>query len=163
MGSAVIEFKQGDILESNAEALVNTVNCVGVMGRGLALQFKEAFPDNFKAYAVACKREELQPGEMFFFERHQLRNPKFIINFPTKRHWREQSRMGDIEAGLQSLVKEIRSRQIRSIAIPPLGSGLGGLDWRQVRPRIEEALAPLQDVSVVIFEPLHAVRVPSKP
>ena len=96
MGSAVIEFKQGDILESNAEALVNTVNCVGIMGRGIALQFKEAFPDNFKAYVVACKREEMQPGKMFVFERHQLRNPKFIINFPTKRHWRGQSRIGDI-------------------------------------------------------------------
>ena len=90
----MIEFKQGDILEANAEALVNTVNCVGVMGRGIALQFKEAFPDNFKAYAVACKRDEreLQPGKMFVFERHQLRGPKFIINFPTKRHWRGQSR-----------------------------------------------------------------------
>ncbi len=162
MASAVIEFKQGDILESNAEALVNTVNCVGIMGRGIALQFKEAFPDNFKAYVFACKREELQPGKMFVFERHQLRNPKFIINFPTKRHWRGQSRMGDIEAGLQSLVKEIRERQIKSIAIPPLGSGLGGLDWRQVRPRIEKALAPLEDLSVVIFEPLQAAREPSK-
>jgi O-acetyl-ADP-ribose deacetylase (regulator of RNase III) len=151
----VIEFKQGDILEANVEALVNTVNCVGVMGRGIALQFKEAFPDNFKAYAAACKRDELQPGKMFVFERHQLRNPKFIINFPTKRHWRGQSRIGDIEAGLQSLVCEIRERGIKSIAIPPLGSGLGGLDWGEVRPRIEKALAPLHDVSVAVFEPLE--------
>lgn len=154
----MIEFRQGDIFEANAEALVNTVNCVGVMGRGIALQFKEAFPDNFKAYAAACKRQELQPGKMFVFERHQLRNPKFIINFPTKRHWRGQSRIGDIEAGLQSLVKEIRERQIKSIAIPPLGSGLGGLDWGQVRPRIEKALAALEDVSVIVFEPLQAAR-----
>jgi len=151
----VIEFRQGDILEAKTDALVNTVNCVGVMGRGIALQFKDAFPDNFKAYAVACKRQEVQPGKMFVFERHQLGNPKFIINFPTKRHWRGQSRLGDIEAGLQSLVKEIRERGIRSIAIPPLGSGLGGLDWGQVRPRIEKALAPLEDVSVVVFEPLR--------
>jgi O-acetyl-ADP-ribose deacetylase (regulator of RNase III) len=154
----VIEFKQGDILEANAEALVNTVNCVGIMGRGIALQFKEAFPDNFKAYAAACKREELQPGKMFVFERHQLRNPKYIINFPTKRHWRGQSRLGDIEAGLKSLVNEIRERKIRSIAIPPLGSGLGGLDWGQVRPRIENALAPLEDLSVVVFEPLQGAQ-----
>jgi O-acetyl-ADP-ribose deacetylase (regulator of RNase III) len=149
----VIEFKKGDILEADAEALVNTVNCVGVMGRGVALQFKKAFPDNFKAYASACKRQELQPGKMFVFERHELRNPKFIINFPTKRHWRGQSRIGDIEAGLMSLVKEIRERRIGSIAIPPLGSGLGGLDWGQVRPRIEKALAPLQNLSVIVFEP----------
>ena len=154
----MIEFKQGDILQANAEALVNTVNCVGVMGRGIALQFKDAFPDNFKAYAIACKRQELQPGKMFVFERRQLRNPKFIINFPTKRHWRGQSRLGDIEAGLQSLVMEIRERGIKSIAIPPLGSGLGGLDWGQVRPRIEKALAPLEDVSVIIFEPLQEAR-----
>ena len=154
----MIEFKQGDILEANVEALVNTVNCVGVMGRGIALQFKEAFPDNFKAYAAACKRDELQPGKMFVFARHQLRNPKFIVNFPTKRHWRGQSRIGDIEAGLQSLLCEIRERGIKSIAIPPLGSGLGGLDWGQVRPRIVNALTPLEDVSVVIFEPLQAAR-----
>ncbi|HEX3684894.1 MAG TPA: macro domain-containing protein [Bryobacteraceae bacterium] len=154
----MIEFKQGDILEANAEALVNTVNCVGVMGRGIALQFKEAFPENFKAYAVACKRHELEPGKMFVFEWNQLRNPKFIINFPTKRHWRGQSRIGDIELGLESLVKEIRERRIGSIAIPPLGSGLGGLDWSEVRPRIEKALTPLKDVSITVFEPLPDVR-----
>lgn len=96
------------------------------MGCGVALQFKEAFPDNFKAYAAACNRQELQPGKMFVFQRRQLRNPKFIINFPTKRHWRGQSRIGDIEAGLQSLVKEIRERHIGSIAMPPLGSGPRG-------------------------------------
>ena len=154
----MIEFKQGNIFEANVEALVNTVNCVGVMGRGIALQFKEAFPDNFKAYASACKRQELQPGKMFVFEKHQLRNPKFIINFPTKRHWRGQSRLGDIETGLHALVNEIRERGIRSIAIPPLGSGLGGLVWGQVRPLIEKALAPLEDVSVVVYEPLHGMK-----
>lgn len=154
----MIEFKQGDILEANAEALVNTVNCVGIMGRGIALQFKEAFPENFKAYAVACKRLELEPGKMFVFERSELQNPKFIINFPTKRHWRGHSRMGDIEVGLQSLANEIRERGIRSIAIPPLGSGLGGLDWQEVRLRIEKALAPLKDVSITVFEPLEGVR-----
>ena len=155
---AVIEFKKGDILEANAEALVNTVNCVGVMGRGIALQFKEAFPENFKAYALACKRRELEPGKMFVYRRNQLQNPKFIINFPTKRHWRGDSRIGDIELGLQSLVKEIRERKIGSIAIPPLGSGLGGLDWHEVRPRIEKALAPLESVSITVFEPVGEVR-----
>lgn len=125
----MIEYTQGDILKCEAEALVNTVNCVGVMGRGIALQFKRMFPENFKAYAAACKRREVRPGRMFVFETGQLTPPRYIINFPTKRHWRGKSRMDDIESGLVALVAVIRARGIRSIAIPPLGSGLGGLDW----------------------------------
>jgi len=152
----MIEFKTGDIFAEDSEALVNTVNCVGVMGRGIALQFKNAFPENFKAYAGACKRGEVQPGYMFVFETRQLTNPRFIINFPTKRHWRGKSRIEDIEAGLRALVEEIRTRNIRTIAIPPLGSGLGGLEWSQVRPRIQEALRGLSDIEVVIFEPKGA-------
>jgi len=136
----MIEYKSGDLLKQNAEALVNTVNCVGVMGRGIALQFKKAFPDNFKAYATACKNGEVKPGRVFVFPTRQLTNPKFILNFPTKRHWRGKSRLGDIEIGLDDLVKVIRQNNIHSIAIPPLGSGLGGLDWDQVRSRIERAL-----------------------
>lgn len=149
----MIEYTQGDILKCQAEALVNTVNCVGVMGRGIALQFKNQFPANFKAYAAACKRQEIQPGRMFVFDTGQLTPPRYIINFPTKRHWRGKSRMEDIEAGLKALVTTIRERGIRSIAIPPLGSGLGGLDWAQVRPRIEAALRALEDVRVMVFEP----------
>ncbi len=149
----MIKFKRGDILRDDAEALVNTVNCVGVMGRGIALQFKKAFPANFKAYAAACKRGEVRPGRMFVYETGQITNPRYIINFPTKRHWRGKSRIEDIEVGLQALVEEIRSRGIRSIAIPPLGAGLGGLDWAEVRPRIERAMAPLTDVDIVVFEP----------
>jgi O-acetyl-ADP-ribose deacetylase (regulator of RNase III) len=122
----MIEFKTGDILQTDAEALVNTVNCVGIMGRGIALQFKQAFPDNFKAYEAACARKEAQPGRMLVFETGFLANPKYIVNFPTKRHWRGKSRIEDIEAGLKALVDEIRKRGIRSIAVPPLGSGLGG-------------------------------------
>lgn len=152
----MIEFTSGDILKCEADALVNTVNCVGVMGRGIALQFKNAFPENFKAYEAACKREAVQPGRMFVFETGQLTPPRFIINFPTKRHWRGKSRIEDIEAGLIDLVRVIREKDIRSIAIPPLGSGLGGLDWNEVRPRIERALAPLQDVQVIVFEPSGA-------
>src|SRR5213594_4867327 len=125
----MIEYKTGDILAEHAEALVNTVNCVGFMGRGIALQFKKAWPENFKAYAAACRRHEVQPGRMFVFETGLLTNPRFIINFPTKRHWRGKSRIEDIESGLGALVKEIRSRGIRSVALPPLGSGLGGLNW----------------------------------
>lgn len=152
----MIEFTSGDILKCEADALVNTVNCVGVMGRGIALQFKNAFPENFKAYEVACKRQAVQPGSMFVFETGQLTPPRFIINFPTKRHWRGKSRIEDIEAGLVDLARVIREKGIRSIAIPPLGSGLGGLDWEQVRPRIEQALSAMPDVHVLVFEPAGA-------
>ena len=152
----MIEFTTGDILRADAEALVNTVNCVGIMGRGVALQFKNAFPANFKAYEAACAREEVQPGRMFVFETRELTGPKFIINFPTKRHWRGKSRMEDIDSGLKALVAEIRNRRIRSIAIPPLGSGLGGLNWAEVRPRIEAALRGFDDLHVIVFEPNSA-------
>ena len=150
---AMIEYRTGDILLTDAEALVNTVNCVGIMGRGIALQFKDAYPENFKAYEAACERGEVQPGRMFVFETRHITNPKYIVNFPTKRHWRGKSRMEDIEAGLKALADEIRKRRIRSIALPPLGSGLGALDWRDVRPRIEAALRGLEDVQVIVFEP----------
>jgi len=152
----MIELTSGDILECEADALVNTVNCVGVMGRGIALQFKNAYPDNFKAYSAACRREVVRPGRMFVHETGQLTPPRFIINFPTKRHWRGKSRLEDIDSGLIDLVEVIRGNDIRSIAIPPLGSGLGGLDWGEVRPRIEHALGELVDVRVLIFEPSGA-------
>jgi O-acetyl-ADP-ribose deacetylase (regulator of RNase III) len=152
----MIQFRTGDILAEDAEALVNTVNCVGFMGRGIALQFKRAYPENFKAYAAACRRRDVAPGRMFVFETGQLTHPRFILNFPTKRHWRGKSRIEDIEAGLKALVAEVRNRRIRSIAIPPLGAGLGGLDWSEVRPRIELALRDLPDVRVVVFEPQPA-------
>lgn len=148
----MIEYRTGDILAEEADALVNTVNCVGVMGRGIALQFKRAFPENFEAYAARCRRKEMQPGRVFVFETGML-SPRYIVNFPTKRHWRGKSRMEDIEAGLRSLAEEIRSRGIRSIAIPPLGSGLGGLSWPEVRVRLEAALGVFDDVGIVIFEP----------
>ncbi len=152
----MIEYRSGDILKSGAEALVNTVNCVGVMGRGIALQFKNAFPDNFAAYASACKRGEVQPGRMFVFDTGRLIPPRYIINFPTKRHWRGKSRIEDIEMGLHHLVKVISAKGIRSIAIPPLGSGLGGLDWREVRQKIEAALSSLVDVRMILYEPTGA-------
>ncbi|ACI97922.1 conserved hypothetical protein [Rhodospirillum centenum SW] len=152
----MIRYTTGDILRADAEAIVNTVNCVGIMGRGIALQFKNAFPANFKAYEAACKRDEVQPGKMFVFDTGTFTNPKYIINFPTKRHWRGKSRMDDIDSGLVALAEEVRQRSIRSIAIPPLGSGLGGLNWEDVRPRIEAALRDLPDLDVIVFEPNNA-------
>lgn len=152
----MIEMTGGDILKDDSDAIVNTVNCVGIMGRGIALQFKNAWPENFKAYEAACLREEVQPGRMFIFETGHLTRPRYIINFPTKRHWRGKSRIQDIDSGLKALVAEIRQRGITSVAIPPLGSGLGGLDWDDVRPRIEAALAAVPDVHVRIFEPKGA-------
>ncbi len=148
----VVRFAQGDILKADADALVNTVNCVGVMGRGVALQFKQAYPENFRAYAAACKRGDVQPGRMFVFETGAL-TPRLIVNFPAKRHWRVRSRIEDIQSGLDALVEEIRVRAVKSVAIPPLGTGLGGLDWREVRPLIEESLARLPNVDAIVLEP----------
>jgi len=149
----MIELTRGDILRAEAEALVNTVNCVGVMGRGIALQFKRAFPANFAAYAAACKRDEVQPGRMLVIATERLTNPRFIVNFPTKRHWKGKSRIEDIDAGLDALIAEVKRLGIRSIAVPPLGCGLGGLDWADVLPRIERAFAALPDVRVLVYEP----------
>lgn len=152
----MIRYVQGDILDADAEALVNTVNSVGVMGRGIALQFKRAYPANFKAYAAACKRGEVQPGRMFVFDTGELTNPRYIVNFPTKVHWRGKSRIEHIESGLEALIEEIKTREIKSIAIPPLGSGLGGLNWTAVRPLIERAMAEVPGVDVAVYEPVGA-------
>jgi O-acetyl-ADP-ribose deacetylase (regulator of RNase III) len=135
---------------------VNTVNCVGVRSRGFALQFRKAFPENFKVYETACRREEVRPGKMLVFETRRLTGPRFIINFPTKRHWKGKSRLEDIAAGLPALVEEIRNRNNRSVAVPPLGCGLGGLNWNKVRPKIIQALKVLPDVRVLLFEPVGA-------
>ncbi len=149
----MIEYKTGDILAEQAEALVNTVNCVGVMGRGIALQFKRAFPDNFIAYAALCKKEGMSPGRMFVFKTNRTDLPHYIINFPTKRHWKGKSRIEDIETGLEALIGEIQKYNIHSIAIPALGCGLGGLSWEEVRSRMEGSLGLLEDVTVTIFQP----------
>ena len=152
----MIEITTGDILQAEAEALVNTVNCVGVMGRGIALQFKKAFPQNFDTYKAACDRKTLQPGRMLVVDLNQLQWPRYVINFPTKRHWKGKSRLEDIQDGLAALVDEVRTRNIQSIAIPPLGCGLGGLNWDVVRPMIEQAFEELQNVRVVLYEPAGA-------
>jgi O-acetyl-ADP-ribose deacetylase (regulator of RNase III) len=149
----MIHLTRGDILKQEADALVNTVNCMGVMGRGIALQFRRAFEENYKAYREAARSGEVRPGRMFVFERAALEPPRWIINFPTKRHWKGKSRLEDIEAGLVDLIDIVREKGIRSIAIPPLGCGLGGLDWAEVLPLIERALNKVPDVVAHLFEP----------
>lgn len=149
----MIRYKQGNLLEADVEALVNTVNTVGVMGKGIALMFKEAFPDNYERYREACKHDEVQVGQMFVSPGPGISGPKWIINFPTKKHWRNKSQMEWLVAGLQDLRRVIEGKGIRSIAIPPLGCGNGGLDWREVRPAIEAALEGLEGVEAHVYEP----------
>ncbi len=149
----MVIYTAGDVLDADAEALVNTVNCVGVMGKGLALQFREAYPGNYAAYRDACRRGEVVPGRLFVWATVKAGNPRCIVNFPTKRHWRGRSRMEDIEAGLHALVEFVREQGVRSIALPPLGCGLGGLDWAQVRPRIEAAFVELPEARVLVYAP----------
>lgn len=148
----MIEPGQGNLLEAEVDALVNTVNTEGVMGKGLALQFKRAFPESYKAYEKACKAGEVRIGKMLVFDRGLI-HPRWIINFPTKKHWRPPSRLSYIDDGLVDLVRVVRSHQIRSIAIPPLACGNGGLKWSDVRPRIVRAFESLPDVRVLLFAP----------
>ena len=152
----MIRHATGNLLQTDAEALVNTVNCDGFMGKGIALQFKQAWPENFDAYAKACRAKEVRPGHMLVWESGRMVNPRYIINFPTKRHWREKSRLEDIRDGLRALVVDVQRLGIKSIAVPPLGCGNGGLDWSEVRPLIESAFEELRDVNVQMFSPLGA-------
>lgn len=153
----MIRYKKGNIIKADAEALVNTVNCVGIMGKGIALQFKKAFPEAyFHHYQRACRNQELKPGKVLVWETGLLLHPKYIINFPTKKHWKEKSKYEYIEIGLQSLIAEIKRLGIRSIAIPPLGCGLGGLDWDKVHSMIEKALSQVPKIEVFVFEPKGA-------
>lgn len=149
----MLELTTGNLLDAQAEALVNTVNTVGVMGKGIALQFRLAFPRNYELYQSACKRGEVVPGKMFVVPTDRLDDPKYIINFPTKLHWKGKSRLEDIDTGLVDLVNVIRRENIKSVAIPPLGCGNGGLNWSEVRPRILSALAVLPDVKISVYEP----------
>lgn len=141
------------MLEADVDALVNTVNTVGIMGKGIALMFKEAFPENYSAYKAACDRGDVRVGRMFVTEPMKLSGPKWIINFPTKKDWRHPSKMEWIVEGLDDLKKVISEKKIRSIALPPLGSGNGRLDWQEVRSRITGALGSMSDVNIVIYEP----------
>ena len=152
----MIRYTQGNLLEAPAEALINTVNTVGVMGKGIALMFREAFPDNTSAYEAACKTGQLRVGRMFVSQTHDLLGHKWIINFPTKQHWRHPSKLEWVRDGLKDLVRVIRENHIQSVAVPPLGCGNGGLEWSQVRGEIESALSELQDVEILIYEPTNS-------
>lgn len=159
----MIEPTYGNLLKADAEALVNTVNCVGVMGKGIALQFKQAFPANFAQYEQACHHRQMQTGKMLVVATDQLVNPRYIINFPTKRHWKGKSKLEDIKAGLTALIAEVKRLELKSIALPPLGCGNGGLDWAEVKPLIEAAFEDLPEVKVLLFEPQAAPQAEAMP
>lgn len=152
----MITYQQGNLLEADVDALVNTVNCVGVMGKGIALQFRQAFPECYAEYKRACDAKQVMPGRMHVFETQSFIGPKHIINFPTKRHWKGKSKIEDITDGLDALCAEIWRLNIQSIAVPPLGCGNGGLNWDEVRPLIEKKLGGLTDVKILVFEPKGA-------
>ena len=152
----MVGLTQGNLLKADAEALVNTVNCVGHMGKGIALQFKKAFPDNYVFYKKACDLKKVRIGDVLVYETGTLVNPKYIINFPTKNHWHGKSKYEFIDSGLKALLREVEQLSIKSIAIPPLGTGLGGLEWKRVRLMIEETFANLGDVNTILYEPAGA-------
>lgn len=148
-----IRIQSGDILKAPVEAIVNPVNTVGVMGAGLARQIRDRYPDHYVAYREACRRGEVRIGRMFVHDRGEGARPRYIIGFPTKEDWRAPSKMEYIEAGLRDLARVIREHDIRRVAVPALGAGLGGLDWRAVRPLILRALSDVV-ADVWIFEPV---------
>ncbi|MCE1175569.1 MAG: macro domain-containing protein [Burkholderiales bacterium] len=151
-----IHFTHGNLFETNVDAIINTVNCVGVMGKGVALEFKRRWPDNYKAYKLLCDQKAINIGEMFIFDRGGIfedTQPRFLINFPTKEHWRGKSKLEYIELGLIDLVKQLKKHPIHKIALPPLGCGNGGLDWADVKPLIQQYFASLPEIDFFVFEP----------
>lgn len=152
----MLRLTRGDLLQADAEALVNTVNTVGVMGRGVALQFKRLFPENYEAYRKACESGRFDVGMVFTYDLKRIGVPRYVINLPTKKHWRGKSKIEYVESGLHALAAELCRLGIKSVALPPLGCGLGGLRWKDVLPRIESVLGALPDVDVAVFEPAGA-------
>ena len=154
----MIHYTTGNILESDAQALVNTVNTVGVMGKGIALQFKKAFPNNFKAYEDACKRKEIAIGKLLVTKDCNLNSgEKIIINFPTKKDWRKSSEYSYIEDGLTDFLNVIEKEQIKSVALPPLGAGNGGLEWEKVKQILEQKLSSL-NIDIYVYKPTNAIK-----
>jgi len=161
----MIQEAHGNLLDAEADALVNTVNTVGVMGKGIALQFKRAFPENYKAYKRACDQGAVELGQMFIWDAGALAGdgPRYVINFPTKKHWRSKSKLSDIRAGLDDLVRQLKDLSINSVAVPPLGCGHGGLRWEDVRPVIERAFEQVPDVQVLLYPPEGAPAAADQP
>lgn len=153
----MIKYITGNLLDAHTEALVNTVNTVGVMGKGIALQFKNRFPENYKIYRDACKNESFSVGQVLVVKEGNLLNQKYIINFPTKAHWKADSKYEYISSGLIALKEAILTYGINSIALPPLGCGNGGLEWPIVKSMIEKELKDLQ-IEILIYEPNFKIR-----
>lgn len=149
----MITYTHGNLLEADVDAVVNTVNTVGVMGKGIALMFKERYPSNYKAYKAACKAGEVTVGHMFVTASDELEGPRWIINFPTKQDWRNPTKPEWVHEGLHALKAFISQNQIKSIALPPLGCGNGGLDWPVVKQWIEASLGDLPTTQVIVYEP----------
>ncbi|WP_338793548.1 macro domain-containing protein [Bernardetia sp. MNP-M8] len=152
-----MNYTKGNILESNTEVIINPVNIVGVMGKGLALAFKKQFPHNYKIYKEACKNKTINIGKLLlvsdFNNESNLERKQFIINFPTKKHWRSPSKMEYVEEGLKDLVRIIETQKFESMAIPALGCGLGGLEWEDVRFLLEKYLEKIEGIKITIYEP----------
>jgi len=155
-----IQYSDNDLFACGAQALVNPVNCVGTMGKGLALAFKQNFPRNYQAYVQACRAGQIQPGRIMVFDRGTPSSPRYIINLPTKRHWRESSRLEDVEEGLRDMLRVLDRYAIESVGIPALGCGWGGLDWQIVRERMQDILAHQPSVSFTLFPPKSATNIP---
>jgi O-acetyl-ADP-ribose deacetylase (regulator of RNase III) len=153
-----MEYIIGNLLEATTQALVNTVNTVGVMGKGIALQFKENFPHNYEIYAAACQRKEVEIGKMLVVKENTIKGEKLIINFPTKTEWYRKSQYKFIEEGLIDLVRVIHEYGIKSISIPPLGTGNGGLKWEKVKELMDRYLGTLANVDIFIYQPNDAVK-----
>lgn len=154
----MIIFKTGDIFSEEVDAIVNPVNCVGVMGKGLALEFKKRYPYNFREYEIACKNKEIDIGKVLCVDTTSVLRPWWVINFPTKYHWKDKSSIAGIELGLKDLIRVMKDRDIQSIAIPALGAGLGGLEWTNVKDSITSILTDClflaKDVRIIVLEPL---------
>ncbi|MDH0869818.1 type II toxin-antitoxin system antitoxin DNA ADP-ribosyl glycohydrolase DarG [Agrobacterium pusense] len=151
-----VTFKQGDMFAEPADAIVNTVNCVGVMGKGVALEFKRRWPANFEEYKRLCDRKALRPGKVFVYQNSDMLDQdswKFLVNFPTKDHWRGKSQIGFIDEGLDDFLAQVEKLGIRSVVLPPLGCGNGGLEWKEVKPLLVRKLSPVDGVEFLVFEP----------
>ena len=158
----MVEFVKGNLLEAKVDALVNTVNEVGVMGKGVALQFREAFPQSSREYMEAARRKQIRVGHVLATRNESLSGPQWIIHFPTKKHWRQPSRLEWVRDGLRDLVRIVKENGISSIALPPLGCGNGGLNWQSVRHEIEASFQGVDDVQVIVYEPSDAYQTAPK-